>query len=690
MKVTSVSGVKVYDLSQGTNSIPEFLGNNSKLRRRISKDPEYARRVELLQDFNFPAYSRTVKVSRDGRYILASGGYKPHIKMFDVAEVSMKFERFVDADIIRADLLSDDFQKLYLMCEDRTLQFHSKFGMHHSVRMPFMGRDVSVDRETCDMYIATNRRSILRFNLMEGRFRQSWDTSQDADGAVEDQGNNAVVWNKSHRLVAAAGQDGCVRIWDPRQRTECGKLDGASPEGACTALQFDISSEASLSFVVGDSQGVCRVFDLRSSRAVLEKEHPYSTAIKSIQFKRGGGTTSGMMETGSSGGPVVITNDSKQVKGWNMLTGSTVFNIESKFPMDEITLAPLNKLEGDSSGLIFATGQAERVGTFFVPSLGPAPIWASFLESLTEELEEKDFSTYEDYRFVTKQELEDLNLSGLIGTTQLRPWMHGYFVEARTFEKLKAAMAKAMDKGELRKQKQVEQAKKKSQRIVLTEKIKVKVNPDLADRNENMVTDDRFSSLFQDPEFQIDPESQEYKQKYSSGMKRDKVTGRKLRTRDDDSDNDDVNDDDDDDDEKHAVAKSKILTSRTTTTTLSKKPVSTSKDSKATVATSKKRSSNVAASSKKSSFLDDGDDEDGQGNNASGKHQQPVSQEYILKAKTPLYKRLQSAREREDATVLAQTEDRAKGEMSITFVPKSDLRKQRKSNNRGADGDDDE
>lgn len=36
---------------------------------------------------------------------------------------------------------------------------------------------------------------------------------------------------------------------------------------------------------------------------------------------------------------------------------------------------------------------------FFVPSLGPAPRWCSFLEGLTEELEENATPTlYDDYR----------------------------------------------------------------------------------------------------------------------------------------------------------------------------------------------------------------------------------------------------------------------------------------------------
>ena len=38
---------------------------------------------------------------------------------------------------------------------------------------------------------------------------------------------------------------------------------------------------------------------------------------------------------------------------------------------------------------------------YFIPSLGPAPKWCSFLENLTEELEETANPTvYDDYRFI--------------------------------------------------------------------------------------------------------------------------------------------------------------------------------------------------------------------------------------------------------------------------------------------------
>lgn len=49
-------------------------------------------------------------------------------------------------------------------------------------------------------------------------------------------------------------------------------------------------------------------------------------------------------------------------------------------------------------------------------TMGPAPKWCGFLDSLTEELEESTVETlYDDYKFVTRKELEDLGLEHLMG-----------------------------------------------------------------------------------------------------------------------------------------------------------------------------------------------------------------------------------------------------------------------------------
>ena len=48
---------------------------------------------------------------------------------------------------------------------------------------------------------------------------------------------------------------------------------------------------------------------------------------------------------------------------------------------------------------------------YYIPTLGPAPKFAPFLDGLTEELEEDTAAAvYDDYKFVTQEELEKLGI----------------------------------------------------------------------------------------------------------------------------------------------------------------------------------------------------------------------------------------------------------------------------------------
>jgi hypothetical protein len=52
----------------------------------------------FTQDFDFPETSCKIRSSRDGRYLLATGTYKPRMKVFELDELSMKFARTTDAE----------------------------------------------------------------------------------------------------------------------------------------------------------------------------------------------------------------------------------------------------------------------------------------------------------------------------------------------------------------------------------------------------------------------------------------------------------------------------------------------------------------------------------------------------------------------------------------------------------------
>jgi ribosome biogenesis protein ENP2 len=177
---------------------------------------------------------------------------------------------------------------------------------------------------------------------------------------------------------------------------------------------------------------------------------------------------------------------------------------------------------GDGSGMIFAPVEREKIGTYFIPELGPAPKWCAFLENLTEELEESNATTvYDDFKFVTPTDLEKLNASHLIGTPILKAYMHGYFMELGAYQKLKRLSDPfAIEKF---KQEQIEKRlSKQRERIQVTKKTtpNVKVNQQFVDDLlaqkdtgkkktdvSKMLQDERFKSMFEDKEFARDGEN---------------------------------------------------------------------------------------------------------------------------------------------------------------------------------------
>ena len=70
-----------------------------------------------------------------------------------------------------------------------------------------------------------------------------------------------------------------------------------------------------------------------------------------------------------------------------------------------------------NSGLILTASEDKKCGAFFIPSLGKAPHFCSFIENFTEEFELKtSTNVMEKYKFVSFEELAALNANHLIGT----------------------------------------------------------------------------------------------------------------------------------------------------------------------------------------------------------------------------------------------------------------------------------
>uniref|UniRef100_F7G2D1 Nucleolar protein 10 n=1 Tax=Callithrix jacchus TaxID=9483 RepID=F7G2D1_CALJA len=454
MQVSSLNEVKIYSLSCG-KSLPEWLSDRKK-RALQKKDVDVRRRIELIQDFEMPTVCTTIKVSKDGQYILATGTYKPRVRCYDTYQLSLKFERCLDSEVVTFEILSDDYSKIVFLHNDRYIEFHSQSGFYYKTRIPKFGRDFSYHYPSCDLYFVGASSEVYRLNLEQGRYLNPLQTD-----AAE---NNVCDINSVHGLFATGTIEGRVECWDPRTRNRVGLLDCA------------------LNSVTADS------------------EINSLPTISALKFN--GALT---MAVGTSTGQ-----------------GKIFTSLEPEHDLNDVCLYP-------NSGMLLTANETPKMGIYYIPVLGPAPRWCSFLDNLTEELEENPESTvYDDYKFVTKKDLENLGLTHLVGSPFLRAYMHGFFMDIRLYHKVKL-MVNPFAYEEYRKDKirqKIEETR--AQRVQL--KKLPKVNKELAlklieEEEEkqksswkkkakslpNILTDDRFKVMFENPDFQVDEESEEFR-----------------------------------------------------------------------------------------------------------------------------------------------------------------------------------
>eukprot|EP00281_Chroomonas_sp_CCMP1168_P018798 CAMPEP_0206228282 /NCGR_PEP_ID=MMETSP0047_2-20121206/9088_1 /ASSEMBLY_ACC=CAM_ASM_000192 /TAXON_ID=195065 /ORGANISM="Chroomonas mesostigmatica_cf, Strain CCMP1168" /LENGTH=577 /DNA_ID=CAMNT_0053651519 /DNA_START=41 /DNA_END=1771 /DNA_ORIENTATION=+ len=546
LQVTEARGVKIYNVSSG-KTLPEWL--SEKKKKSLRKDEDYKARIELIQDLDFECASNRIKFSKDGKFLAAVGMYPPQVKVYELEQLSMKFERHMDCEVVQFEILSDDYSKMAFLQADRTIEFHAKFGTYYKTRIPRVGRDMVYDPESCDLYVVGSSPEVYRLNLEQGRFLKPLSLLAEASSCLDR--------SSVHGLLAFGTDAGVVECWDPRLNKRAGITDVAAavrrsgaPDGGgeVTAVRFDSDG---LKMAVGTASGHTLVYDLRSSTPVLVKDHYNSLPIKDVRFHH----------TGE--GSYLLAADPKIMKVWDVSEGASAerremfASVEPPADINEITVSP-------ASGLVLMACEQPRMHVYFVPALGAAPPWCSFLDSLTDELEEtKRSEVYDDYKFVTREELESLGLSNLAGTGMLKAYMHGFFIDAKLYARSKSVL-EPFAYEEYRKQKVREKIEaKQGQRIVLPQKTKPKVNKEFAEQLEQsrakvqadiaetgkiksgdkkrlsaqskVLTDDRFSAMFQKEAFQIDKGSNEYRLLHPS----ETAAERRVRDGDDEGDDDD-------------------------------------------------------------------------------------------------------------------------------------------------------
>lgn len=102
-----------------------------------------------------------------------------------------------------------------------------------------------------------------------------------------------------------------------------------------------------------------------------------------------------------AGDNLVASADKKVLKVWDRETPQTNFaSITTPTDINDVCHIP-------DTGLFMLANEGIHMTSYYIPQLGPAPKWCSFLDNLTEEMEDQTIrNTYEDFKFLDKTELE--------------------------------------------------------------------------------------------------------------------------------------------------------------------------------------------------------------------------------------------------------------------------------------------
>ncbi|XP_055372174.1 nucleolar protein 10 [Condylostylus longicornis] len=495
MFMTDINNIKIYNLSAG-KSVPEWLTDQKK-KSQLKNKLDSRRQIELIQDFNMPAVSTSIRMTPDNEYIVACGTYKPRVKCYEVCNLSIKFERCFDSEVACLEVLSEDYSKMVFLQCDRYIELHTSQGRHFRLRIPKFGRDMKYHKETADLLIGANSSDIYRLNLERGQFLQSYES----EGSCV----NALAINNEHGLICSGTEEGTVEAWDYRDRKKVATLDVAvnllntKEFPSISALHF----KNALTLGVGTKSGHVLLFDIRSKTPKLIKDQLNKLPVKRIDFNANTGN--------------VYSLDSAMLKIWDENNGKQLTYIESTSHFNDFCTIP-------GTGLFFLAQEDVKMLTYYIPAMGPAPKWCSFLDNVAEEIESEVVEhIYDDYRFVTTKELEELGLDNLIGTNLLRAYMHGYFIDYRLYQKARSIVEPTSYENYKANKVRKELEAQRPSRLQLAnlpkinQELALKIIEDRMNANgkekkmPSLLEDNRFKQLFESSDFKIDYNAPEYK-----------------------------------------------------------------------------------------------------------------------------------------------------------------------------------
>lgn len=415
---------------------------------------------------------------------------------------------------------------------------------------------------------------VYRLNLESGRYMRSFEVDVGGDDFTSAGGgtlqggintgsvNTAAIAEQSHNLLAFGTSLGTVELWDPRAKGRAGVLLPPAPpahvglddaRSEITALDFNRSG---MSLGTGSSNGLIHLYDLRSPVPYQVKDQGYGFAVHTLQFlEPSSATQAATIE------PKLLSADKRIIKLWD---------IEDKMPWTSVEPAVDIKSVAwcKDSGMLLTANEGRQQHSFFVPQLGPAPKWCSFLDNLVEEMAEDpndpnafkstQSAAYPGYTMVTKDVISGWKtkmIESHIPPIDVNAYMQDgkMILENEGSYQMKTYLYEyhqsQFGQGASTKQNKVEQAieKQRESRIRGKKKVDVKVNRRLAERmkiaeekrerrhakrlveggadsemadapapsgsegkDKGVLGDSRFAQLFEDQDFAVDENSREF------------------------------------------------------------------------------------------------------------------------------------------------------------------------------------
>eukprot|EP00747_Dinoflagellata_sp_TGD_P160496 gnl/TRDRNA2_/TRDRNA2_177988_c0_seq6.p2 gnl/TRDRNA2_/TRDRNA2_177988_c0~~gnl/TRDRNA2_/TRDRNA2_177988_c0_seq6.p2 ORF type:complete len:287 (+),score=-19.40 gnl/TRDRNA2_/TRDRNA2_177988_c0_seq6:2053-2913(+) len=283
------------------------------------------------------------------------------IRCFEIAQLSMKVERHLGKNGIDFQLLSNDTSKMAILCADRTVIIQARHGTHAKLRFPKQGRDIAYLPFTADLVVVGSAPKLYRMNLLAGKFMTPLSSHSPAI--------NSCAYSKHHGLLACAGEDGCIECYDMRIRNSLGYVDVATsiekPGIELTAVRYD---DSGLYLGVGTSMGQVVIYDLRSSKPLIINDHKNGNKIVDIKFQKLIGEEVSATK--------VISSDTDTVKIWSLYGGQPYTNI--KVPKESGIINDVCIFS--QTGLIMLALESPNILPYYVPLLGPPPIWCPFVK----------------------------------------------------------------------------------------------------------------------------------------------------------------------------------------------------------------------------------------------------------------------------------------------------------------------